>query len=178
MHISLFAINKLIAWFDWASATGRTRKIMDRQGIHLYLERLHLHPRWLSLWLFRINVHKFHRSDDPYDGLHDHPWPYITHILRGGYVEHMPDGAHRRKVGDTVIARADRLHRVELPKRMNWLPMQDGTSEYPLREEVPAYTLFIMGPSWRPRPWGFLVDGVWYPWQEWISRRSQLQGGY
>lgn len=36
---------------------------------------------------FNVFLHRFHSSDRD-RGLHNHPWPGISLILRGGYVEH------------------------------------------------------------------------------------------
>lgn len=129
------------------------RVIYDREGIDPYLIRYYLHPRWMTFGLFRVVVHNFCRSDNPNDGLHDHPWPYISVILSGGYIEHTPEGSACRHVGQTLFRRARSLHRVQLYGDNN-----------------PVYTLFIMGP--KIRRWGFTVDGQWHPWKKWIAHRS------
>jgi hypothetical protein len=138
------------------TAKGKVRVIYDRVLTDPYLIRFYLHPRWLTLGLFRVVIHRFVRSDSLEDGLHDHPWPYISVILDGGYIEHTPQGSFRRKPGQVLFRRARHLHRVEL--------LSDG---------VPVYTLFIMGP--RIRAWGFWVGNPpkFYPWKEWIAIRSK-----
>jgi hypothetical protein len=137
----------------WCTANNKLRVIADREGKDVYLLRYYLHPRWMTLGMFRVVLHRFMRSDAVEDGLHDHPWPYITIILQGGYIEHTPKGAFLRKKGQVLFRRAKSLHRVEL--------LNDG---------VPVYTLFIMGPRWRS--WGFKIGDQWYPWREWIEKRK------
>jgi hypothetical protein len=43
--------------------------------------------RWaLILGLFSIRVHHFYRSDDE-RAFHDHPWWFVTLVLKGGYTD-------------------------------------------------------------------------------------------
>jgi len=144
-------------WAERAASKGRSRMINDRLNQEPYLERFYVMPRFLTLWIARVVVHKFWASDAPEDGLHDHPWPYMTIILEGGYIEHTPEGQKLRLPGDVVIGWPRSLHRVEL-----------------LDEGKPTWTLFFMGP--RIRTWGFRIDKatgghIWYDWRIWIAKR-------
>ena len=67
---------------------GRHRVIMDRQSDEPYLERYYVFLKDRTWFPFNIFVHKFLKSDR--DHLHDHPWPYFTLILKGGYYEWVP----------------------------------------------------------------------------------------
>lgn len=107
------------------------------------------HPRlqrmfwWAS---YRAVLHHMHESD--LDGLHDHPWPWASWVLSGGYWEHAPEGKFWRWPGHLRFRSAKALHRLELDPNT--------------RKEV--WTLFLMGP--RQREWGF-VDREhknWVPW--------------
>lgn len=153
-----------------AKNKGNSRLIMDREKKSPYLERFYIVPRWWSLGLFNVVIHRFHRSDSTHDGLHDHPWPFLSIILKGGYWEwvlvnrrdvvkhhaHEKIKARRRGEGDFVFAHPWHLHRVELFQNM----------------EGEVWTMVIFGP--RIRSWRFLVDGKFYPWREWIGiRRNQ-----
>jgi hypothetical protein len=84
----------------------------------------------------RVFLHRFHRSD--LDELHDHPWPFVSLILAGGYHEVTPaagwkngDGPTRRRwYGPGRILRrpADWIHRVEIPEgRECWTLVCVGT---------------------------------------------------
>lgn len=96
-------------------------------------------------WCFQrlgiaIRVHHILRSDEGRDP-HDHPWPFVTVILRGGYYEHRfdKDGAHTSSewhgAGSILFRRAAYYHMLETTP--------DNT----------AWTLFITGP--KVQKWGF-----------------------
>lgn len=66
-----------------------------------------------------VYLHCFHRGDWD-DALHDHPWPFVSVILVGGYWEHAENSSgvvHRRWHGPGRILwrPAGYRHRVELP---------------------------------------------------------------
>jgi len=96
-------------------------------------------------WCFQrlgiaIRVHHILRSDEGRDP-HDHPWPFMTVILRGGYWEHRFDenGAYVwcdwHGAGSVLFRRAADYHMLEL---------KPGET---------AWTLFITGP--KVQKWGF-----------------------
>lgn len=96
-------------------------------------------------WCFQrlgiaIRVHHILRSDQGRDP-HDHPWPFMTVILKGGYFEHRFDktgawaGSKWHGAGSVLFRRAADYHMLELP-----------------RGET-AWTLFITGP--KVQKWGF-----------------------
>ena len=70
---------KLLERFD------RKRIVMDRVNNEPYLERYYLFLKDRKRFPFNVFLHKFLKSDP--DDVHDHPWPYFTLILRGGYWE-------------------------------------------------------------------------------------------
>lgn len=102
------------------------------------------HIWWLSQ---RLVIHNAHESDA--DGLHDHPWPWSSMILSGGYWENTPEGRFWRWPGHLRFRPAKALHRLVLD------PAKAGGRE--------TWSLFWMGP--REREWGFVeTDGTWVPW--------------
>lgn len=125
---------------------GRYRLITDRRSGADYLHRYYLFLKDRSWFPFNVTLHKIVKSDDPI--LHDHPWPYMTIVLKGGYYEHTPiynskgekfaEISHWRGPGSIIIRKANEFH---------WLELD---------EERPATTLFFMGPQ--QRDWGFLVE--------------------
>lgn len=137
---------------------GINRIILDRNGTEPYLERFYLLPRWATLGLFRIVIHRFWKSDD--DGaLHSHPWLFWgTRILRGGYTEHTPSGPKIRKPGDMAMKTAWAWHSVELNRK------EDGS-------EQECWTIFLMGP--KIKDWGFLdpKTNKFVQWQVYLSRK-------
>lgn len=110
-----------------------------------YMERFWLLP--YAKWRPSARIHHILRSDDD-RAFHDHPWPYLTVILRGGYFEVKPVydksgiyvGDSRKWYGPRSILfrRACSWHRLELP------------------EGKTAWTLFITGRY--VRKWGFMPN--------------------
>ena len=120
---------------------------------------------------FNIYLHNILRSDDD-RALHDHPWWSISIILRGGYIEHTPEGTFVRRMGWIRFRKATARHRLQLRdhySKAHWIdnPAEIGGTiggriwHVPLR---PAWTLFITGR--RVRDWGFHCPKGWVPWQQ------------
>ena len=132
---------------------GRRRVILDRESSEPYLTRYYLFLKDRKWFPFNVFLHNFHKGD--LDDLHDHPWPYFTLILRGGYWEHTPGGRFWRAPGHFRFQTPTSLHRIELEPGVN------------------AWTLFIPGP--KLREWGFIVNGKWMHCEkyfEWRKRRA------
>jgi len=145
-------MRQVISLSVWLAGKGLHRVIYDRILSDPYLLRFYLVKREWVLGVFTAVLHRFMRSDSPEDGLHDHPFDFVSIILSGGYTEHSESGKKWYGPGSVLFRRAGRLHRIELVGN------------------EPVWTLVIFGP--RRRSWGFKVDGVWYPWKQWIKIRS------
>jgi hypothetical protein len=148
-------------WFlNLLERLGRKNVIMDRVNNEPYLERYYLFLKDRDSFPFNIFLHKFLKSDP--DDVHDHPWPYATLILKGGYYEWIPQfGADGKKIGEIArwcsagsfrTASATSYHRIELDP------------------EVECWTLFMPGP--KQREWGFLSKNKWIQWQDYLTQRS------
>lgn len=123
--------------------------------------------RWIlfSCPLFGIMVHKMLRSD--YDrALHDHPWDFLSIVLKGGYAEEFEERGVRdfrfNAPGHILFRKAEFKHRVILDKgKICW-------------------TLVFKGP--RRRKWGFWIrdykikNGTWFRWCWW--RKYDEKRGY
>jgi hypothetical protein len=139
---------------------GRQRIILDRQSNEPYLERYYVFLRDRTWFPFNVFLHKFLKSDP--DDVHDHPWPYATLILKGGYWEWVPvfDSIGRkvdeikywRGAGHFRTCKATSYHRIELDPN------------------VECWTLFMPGPH--RREWGFLVNNSWIHNEEYLKSRS------
>lgn len=117
-------------------------------------------PYMVRYILFRCNafslmVHKFCRSD--FDrALHDHPWPFVTWLIGGGYYEvhsQTRDGSEvtvYRPRWSVLIRPAEWRHRVVLP-----------TDEH--GEFVPVWTILLVGR--RSQKWGFYLPTGWCHWR-------------
>jgi len=102
---------------------GRKRLLMDRGPSHpkfnnakpwmnRYYIFLKKRPRWFP---FNIFIHEM-LDNDHGNGVHNHPYPYLTIILKGGYWETLENGIFWRKTGYIGIRSANRLHRVDINK--------------------------------------------------------------
>jgi hypothetical protein len=126
-----------------------------------YLTRWRLlQTPWFALYMHCI------RMPDTDRALHDHPWPFVSVVLRGGYDEARPvwpaafarsplerifDGVHgidpqdvfvrRRRPLSVAFRRASDMHRIVRLRR------------------TPTWTLVITGR--KTRTWGFSTDGGW-----------------
>jgi len=136
-------------FFEFMERRGRKRVIMDRLENEPYLERYYVFLKDRSWFPFNVFLHKFLKSDP--DDVHDHPWPYATLILKGGYYEWVPvfdknggkiaEMCHWRGPGHFRTCSANSYHRIELA------------------EGIECWTLFMPGPH--KREWGFLVKNKW-----------------
>ena len=139
---------------------GRKRIVMDRVENEPYLERYYLFLRERERFPFNVFLHKFLKSDP--DDVHDHPWPYATLILKGGYWEWIPHfdtvgrktGEYQvwRGPGHFRVSKANSFHRIELDP------------------DITAWTLFMPGP--KQRDWGFLVRNKWVQWEQYLTQRK------
>lgn len=122
--------------------------------------------RWI---LFRtpwcaVFLHKLCRSD--YErALHDHPWPFVSIVLKGEYLEVVTENnaaIHRRRWSVAYRPAAWR-HRVVLTREKINFRATTPRSELhvPYR---PCWTLMLVGP--RQRRWGFWVDGQFCWWRK------------
>ncbi len=96
-----------------------------------------LHTRHL-----RIYLHHIMRSDMERH-LHDHPWSFISVILRGGYREHTAAGHRDFRAGSILFRPAEWAHKLELSS--------------------PAWTLVFA--SRTVRKWGFITERGWCFWR-------------
>ena len=78
-----------------------------------YYVLLRHRPKWFP---FNILLHEM-LADDHGEGVHNHTFPYITIILRGGYWETLNTGRFWRPAGYIGFRSANNLHRVDLKPR-------------------------------------------------------------
>ncbi len=113
----------------------------------------------------RLQLHRFHRSDED-EQCHDHPWSWaISFVLVGGYRE------ERRVYFDTSVGRLSLvLPFVRKPWRFNTL-RADTFHRVDLLDGE-CWTLFFSGPV--VKSWGFWdrLTGQYWPWREFIARKG------
>lgn len=114
---------------------------------------------------FGIFLHTHERPDGDRD-LHDHPWNFVTIILRGGYVE---SHAVINTFGDNIGPSRIRTWRLGSVHRMKFV--RDAHRINSIRPG----TLSLVFVGRTMRDWGFFaedeIDGHtrWIPWQEYNS---------
>jgi len=139
---------------------GRKRVIMDRESNEPYLERYYVFLKERKRFPFNIFIHKFLKSDP--DDVHDHPWPYATVILKGGYYEWIPQfDAQGRKISEMSVWRgpgsfrtcsANSYHRIELDP------------------DIECWTMFMPGPH--KREWGFFINNRWIHNEQYLKEKK------
>lgn len=97
----------------------------------------YMHRYMINLWLFSIRVHVWHRSDDK-RFLHNHPFNFLTIVLKGGYTDVQEGKTDVLSRGSVRFRKASHLHYVAWPND-------------------PTITLLICGP--KKQNWGFKVNG-------------------
>ena len=149
-------------WFLKAlEKIGRKRIVMDRIDNEPYLERYYLFLKDRKHFPFNIFLHHFLKSDP--DDVHDHPWPYATLIVKGGYWEWIPQfNNNGEKVGEIAKWRGAGSFRT------------CGSTSYhriELDPSVDCWTLFMPGPQ--KREWGFLVKNKWVQHEQYLKERYE-----
>lgn len=147
-------------WFlKMLDRMGRKRIVMDRINNEPYLERYYLFLKDRKWFPFNVFLHRFLKSDP--DDVHDHPWPYATLILKGGYYEWIPQfNSKNEKIAEIAVWRGPGSFRV------------CGASSYhriELDPDVECWTLFMPGPQ--KREWGFLSGGEWIQHDQYLAER-------
>lgn len=123
-------------------------------------DRVHL-SRWILLggknpWVLQLLVNQIHYPDVN-DCYHDHPWPFLSLVLWGGYVEEIKaaDGSlkvKRRWPGMIHYRPATHTHRIV---RLPW-----GKS----------YTLVLQLP--KVREYGYHTREGWVHWIEYVKKQA------
>jgi len=145
--------------------TGREKNDIDVYMIRYVVAK----TRWFGIYL-----HRFLRSDD--DTYHDHPWPFFTYILEGGYKDNIlrKDFYAKNtryywitttvsaKPGDLLFRKAEHIHRVILDKHLTL----DTADQGPL-------TFVVLGK--KKREWGFWspaphsAEWAWTHWRKFLN---------
>lgn len=128
----------LIAWRPYK------KKIIYRDDNEPYLIRY----TFCNWKIFSIKVHNILLSDPSCP--HDHPWAFITLLLRGSYTEHTPYGTKTYGAGRILYRRADHVHRLEINK--------------------PVWSFVITFK--KTRTWGFYTKYGWVHWRYFTSEHN------
>ena len=146
--------NKGLRWWLRTWFSGKPHFIIGPR----YLLRWYVIPRnpWLNIYL-----HQF-LHDDEDRALHDHPWWFVSVMLRGKYREVVRDRFIERASPSIAFRSAEHAHRVVLKRDADNRP-------------VPCWTLVITGRV--TRDWGFLCPQGWRHWKEFTAADDYGQVG-
>jgi hypothetical protein len=168
-------------WFlNLLEKLDRKRIIKDRQSKEPYLVRYYLFLKDRKSFPFNIFLHQFLRSDP--DDLHDHPWPYFTFILKGGYWEWRPLITKIMKNESGLCNDPDQTVEVICGEEKIWrgpghfrICKADSYHRIEVEPGVDCWTLFMPGPQ--KREWGFLTHMNW-DWRtfNWIQHEAYIDG--
>lgn len=151
---------------------NRYRLIPDRRTNEPYMHRYYLLFKDRHNFPFNITLHKIEKSDDPI--MHDHPWPYMTFILKGGYWEHTPVFNDKKQIiGEISTWRGPGSFIRRQANDFHWLELDEKVGS--------ATTLFFMGP--KKRDWGFLINKTknktqWIQWEHYLNNYKDYHKRY
>ena len=97
----------------------------------------YLHRWVLNLGLFSVRLHKWSASDD-LRAMHDHPFHFITFVLKGKYIDISPGKIELLPRWSIRFRKAKHTHSVKIVDKPTW-------------------TLLLCGPELRK--WGFFPGG-------------------
>lgn len=135
-------------WAWWSRMT-----IPCENGL-LYLARL----RIIQTPWFGVYLHDIYEPDGDRHP-HDHPWTFISIVLRGYYVERFYPYPN---VSVDLGVRAQRWPRWSVHR-------MDRDTAHRIVDAAPGLkTLILVGP--RRREWGFFTEAGWVPWHEYEGK--------
>lgn len=116
---------------------------------------------WLGLCLHRLD------QPDQRTTLHDHPWPFLSFVLRGGYTEEFG-----RTTGFAYVSTSPREGRVKERITRTWrarsihrcAPATPTPS--PKLHRSPTWTLVLTGPRAPEPSWGYWDENGWTAWDK------------
>lgn len=149
------------------------RKEIYRGDDKLYLIRYSL----FSCKWFAIKVHHILLSDD--DCLHDHPWAFVTMLLKGAYIEESGGGGVLQGVKWESPAH---LTGEEYRADTDWVVYKAGNILYRKAEWAHRLILEPGKTVWsfvitfkKQREWGFFTPNGWVKWFKYRSTGSKCE---
>lgn len=122
----------------------------------LYLTRLNI----LQTPWFSVKLHWIHRADPDRD-LHDHPWPFISFVVRGGYEE------YESKNPDTEPGTL---------RKVSWFNYKNTRTAHRISYVKPGtITLILAGRRNSQKGWGF-YDPDTLRYVDWETYEEQKNG--
>jgi hypothetical protein len=69
---------------------------------------------WFNVYLHKLDAPNWHPV------CHDHPWSFVTILLKGGYLEKCDEGTFHRKPGAMLYRPAEFKHNIITPYGTSW----------------------------------------------------------
>lgn len=126
---------------------------------------------WCGIYLHRFN------GPDQRPTLHDHPWPFLSIVLRGGYTEDF--GVRPARKSGPVTGRRQRSWRAGSIHGMGKTSAHTITALH----RSPTWTLVFAGRRAPEPSWGYWGEHGWTPWDkhphaaEFAAALAARQGG-
>jgi hypothetical protein len=129
---------------------------------------------------FGIKLHHILKSDDAC--MHDHPWGFVSVILRGGYTEqrvvewHSLDDYNFEKHGSNFIVDPSRDRFGIWEKKwygVGSILKREPNSTHRLELSKPCWTLVFTGK--KVKQWGFFSVKGWIPWYRYKQNQNQCE---
>lgn len=79
---------------------------------------------WFSLYLHQLDAPNWHPV-----GCHDHPWWFITLLLKGGYLEYNGKKVWHQKPGQVMYRPANWSHDITTPYGRSWSLVLTGKKQ-------------------------------------------------
>lgn len=134
------------------------KELIKREDGSVYLVRYHIfHSKYIN-----IMVHHILQSDT--DCMHDHPWDFVSIILKGGYVEYY-DESHFYEAKDGLLVRIPIVKsKIVHPFTFNFRP-----AKWIHRLEIHQDCWTLVMTFGRKRDWGFWTPRGWKFWEDYKS---------
>lgn len=155
-------VQLLIRWVEKRGKTIYITGTADSSDVYLVRYPV-LKSRWMNIY-----IHQFLRSDR--DDLHDHPWHFMTYLVKGSYIEWK-----YHKGRDTITFRNENANRLIFRKATDQHRIEVQEKLLVSERHKAPLTLFISGPILRE--WGFVKEEKrgHLRHRKWIHRKTYLR---
>lgn len=150
----------------------------------LYMERYWLVPRfmltrvpdglgwelkpWAKTWP-TLRIHHIHTPDNDRH-MHNHPWSFISLVLRGGYEEHRPLIEDPER---PLFALNGREYHTLNVRKPGSVALRFTTDRHLIAKVDVGGAITLVGTAGKAQAWGFFTETGYVPWRVYDSCREQ-----
>lgn len=149
----------------------KRKKIITRDDNEPYLVRWNL----FECRFFSIKIHRILKSDD--NCLHDHPWAFLSIILKGGYVEDRVVKWHFTQHNEVVDEKTAVFYDESIDEWGERKKKLYGAGSILFRRAKSVHRLEVYQPTTtlvitfrKIREWGFFGKRGWIPWYKYSNK--------